>query len=322
MHATNKLFYRAWNYFEGSFRIPWNFASHFAGMRRTNSKSGLFCEKRMMRRAAAVIKSAAMVPARCRLSLRSSARVQGALRITQSNKNNRSVERLLFLAEFKRSDDVMSESDSSTTPSIERIDSKLGTAMPSCFDPTRRALILTALATGASIVASRPAAAGEDQPGSDQRPQKDDVLVVSEGEHEGQVIAPQDLKLGGPLLRAWPKDPKTSVVRNGSRLNEILVVRLDPAELDEETRARSADGIVAYSAICTHQGCPVTAWVKGATGDKDICKCFCHNSEFDPRQSAQVVFGPAPRRLAALPLTTAGGSLTVAATFVGKIGGQ
>jgi len=216
----------------------------------------------------------------------------------------------------------MSESDRSATSSVESMSSELDTAMPPCSEPTRRALILTALATGTCMFASRPAAAGEDQPGSDERPQKADVLVVSEGEHEGQVIEPQDLKPGGPPVRAWPKDPKTSVIRNGSRLNEVLVVRLDPAELDDETRARSADGIVAYSVICSHAGCPVTGWLKGAAGDNDVLKCFCHNSEFDPRQSAQVVFGPAPRRLAALPLATTGGSLTVAATFVGKVGGQ
>jgi rieske iron-sulfur protein len=216
----------------------------------------------------------------------------------------------------------MSESDRSATPSVESISSELDTAMPPCSEPTRRALILTALATGTCMLASRPAAAGEDQPGSDERPQKADVLVVSEGEHEGQVIEPQDLKPGGPPVRAWPKDPKTSVIRNGSRLNEVLVVRLDPAELDDETRSRAADGIVAYSAICSHAGCPVTGWLKGAAGDNDVLKCFCHNSEFDPRQGAQVVFGPATRRLAALPLATAGGSLTVAATFVGKVGQQ
>ena len=125
--------------------------------------------------------------------------------------------------------------------------------------------------------------------------------------------SPQDLKLGGPPLRAWPKDPKTSVIRKGSRLNEILVVRLDPAELDDATRSHAADGIVAYSAICAHAGCPVTAWVKEEAGDKDVFKCVCHNSEYDPRQGAEVVFGPAPRRLAALPLVIADGSLTVAA---------
>jgi rieske iron-sulfur protein len=192
--------------------------------------------------------------------------------------------------------------------------------MSSSSDQTRRMLILAALATG--IAASTPAAADEDQPGSDERPQKGDVLVFSEGEHTGEVIKPQDLMLGGPPVRAWPKDSITSVIRKGSRLNEVLVVRLDPAELDDETRSRSADGIVAYSIICAHAGCPVTAWVKEEAGDKDVFKCVCHNSEYDPRQSAQVVFGPAPRRLAALPLAIADGSLTVAATFVGKVGAQ
>jgi rieske iron-sulfur protein len=195
--------------------------------------------------------------------------------------------------------------------------------MSSFSDQTRRTLILTALATAAGIAASESvAAADEDQPGSDERPQKADLLVLSEGEHEGETVTPQDLKLGGPPVRAWPKDPKTSVIRKGSRLNEVLVIRLDPAELDDETRAHAADGIVAYSAICSHAGCPVTAWVKGATDDKDVFKCVCHNSEYDPRDGAQVVFGPAPRRLAALPLTIIDGSLVVAASFVGKVGAQ
>jgi len=194
--------------------------------------------------------------------------------------------------------------------------------MSSSSDQTRRTLILTALATAASVTASKPATADEDQPGRDERPQKADVLVFSEGEHADEVITPQDLKLGGPPVHAWPKDSKTSVIRKGSRLNEVLVTRLDPAELDDETRARAADGIVAYSAICTHAGCPVTAWVKGAAGEQDVFKCVCHNSEYDPRHSAEVVFGPAPRRLAALPLAITEGSLTVAGTFVGKVGAQ
>jgi Rieske Fe-S protein len=180
---------------------------------------------------------------------------------------------------------------------------------------------LTTLATGA-FLAGRFAAAQEDQPGSDERPQQGDLLVLSEAEHEGKIIKAGDLKLGEPPLHAWPKDPKTSVIRKGSRLNEILVLRLDPGGMDEETRSRSADGIVAYSAICTHTGCSVTGWLKSETGDKDVLKCFCHNSEFNPREGAQVVFGPAPRRLAALPLAIADGSLTIAARFVGKVGAQ
>jgi rieske iron-sulfur protein len=62
--------------------------------------------------------------------------------------------------------------------------------------------------------------------------------------------------------------------------------------------------------------------VKQDGGEKDVFKCVCHNSEYDPRQGAEVVFGPAPRRLAALPLVISDGSLIVAATFVGKVGAQ
>ena len=148
------------------------------------------------------------------------------------------------------------------------------------------------------------------------------MLVLSEGDHEGEVVKPGDLTLGGLPVHAWPEDPKTSVIRKGSRLNEILVIKLDPGELDEETRSRSADGIVAYSVICTHAGCPVSEWVKAEAGDKNVLKCPCHNSEFNPRENAKVVFGPVPRRFAALPLTVADGSLIVAATFVGKVGAQ
>jgi rieske iron-sulfur protein len=217
----------------------------------------------------------------------------------------------------------MSESDHNATISVENMGVSLVTDMSSPPDHARRTLILTALAAGVCVAASQSAtAADEDQPGSDERPQKADLLVASEGDDEGKVIKPQDLKLGGPPLHAWPKDPKTSVIRSGSRLNEILVIRLDPAELDDETRSHAADGIVAYTAICAHAGCPVTGWVKGEEVDKEVFKCFCHNSEYDPRHGAEVVFGPAPRRLAALPLAIVDGSLVVAGSFVGKVGGQ
>src|SRR5262249_3756796 len=115
-----------------------------------------------------------------------------------------------------------------------------------CPDHTRRSLLLTALAAD-TCLAGKSASSEDDKPGSDERPQYGDVLVVSEGEHQGVVFKPDDLKLGGPQVHAWPKDPKTSVVSNGSRLNEILFIRLDPGELDKETRRRCADRIVAHS---------------------------------------------------------------------------
>jgi rieske iron-sulfur protein len=213
----------------------------------------------------------------------------------------------------------MSESKYDIATSIERRIAERKAKC--CADQTRRTLILTALAGGACLAAN-VASADDDQPGSDERPQKGDLLVFTEGDHAGEVIKTEALELGGPPVHAWPKDPKTSVVRKGSRLNEILIVKLDPAELEDGTRSHAADGIVAYSAICAHAGCPVTAWVKEQDGDKNVFKCMCHNSEYDPRNDAEVVFGPAPRRLAALPLVIADGTLMVAAPFIGKVGAQ
>ena len=82
-----------------------------------------------------------------------------------------------------------------------------------CPKQTRRSLLLRALATGAYVAAGGSAAAQEDQPGSDERPQKGDLLVLSEGERQGEVVGPGDLTLGGPPVHAWPQDPKSSVIR-------------------------------------------------------------------------------------------------------------
>jgi nitrite reductase/ring-hydroxylating ferredoxin subunit len=82
-------------------------------------------------------------------------------------------------------------------------------------------------------------------------------------------------------------------VRSGSRLNLVLLLRFDPGELSPETRLRAADGVVGYTAICTHTGCEVEEWL----AEKQLLYCGCHASMFDPKDGARVVDGPAPRVL-------------------------
>jgi rieske iron-sulfur protein len=149
-------------------------------------------------------------------------------------------------------------------------------------------------------------------------PLEGDALVFAYGDRAGQIIAPADVTLGAKQLLAFPMQPATRRVRDASRMNQLIVVRLPPEKLTEETRARAADGIVAYSGVCTHTGCDVTDWF----GDVLRFKCPCHESEFDPTDAARVVGGPAPWQLAALPLKLADGMLVVAGAFVGKVGFQ
>ena len=80
------------------------------------------------------------------------------------------------------------------------------------------------------------------------------------GDTPQSPLTPNDIPLGAGQVMAWPMDPAGNVVRDGSRLNKVLLVRLDPAVLDPQTEERAADGVVAYSAICPHTGCEVINW--------------------------------------------------------------
>jgi len=188
-----------------------------------------------------------------------------------------------------------------------------GSASPSSGPLVRRALLNGALAAGLAVPFARTPLAQEARLA---RPGKGDLLVHASGDKVRQVITLADLPVGGPPVMAWPMDPASKSLRDGSRLNEVVLVRLSPESLDETTRARSVDGVVGYSAMCTHALCPVTGW----NAEKHALRCPCHNSEFDPTRAAEVVFGPAPRPLPGLPLAVTDGALIVAGKFLGKVG--
>lgn len=81
----------------------------------------------------------------------------------------------------------------------------------------------------------------------------------------------------------------------------VLLMRLDPQELKEEEDRKtwSYDGIVAYSKVCTHVGCPVALYEQHT----HHLLCPCHQSQFDVSEHAKVIFGPAKRPLPQLPIT-------------------
>ena len=150
-----------------------------------------------------------------------------------------------------------------------------------------------------------------------ERPREGDVLVATDSDKPTPLV-PGDLEVGAKQTMVWPMDAASGVVRNGSRLNKVLLLRLDPAGFDPVTVERAADGVVAYSAVCTHAGCDVITW----HADRHLLECPCHNSVYDPMEAGKVVGGPAPRPLPALPLRVADGRLVVAKPFTGRAGFQ
>lgn len=159
-------------------------------------------------------------------------------------------------------------------------------------------------------------AAGQGDPAS-LRPQEGDLLVKL-GDTGHTPLTPADIPVASIQTLAWAMDPSDKTVRSGSRLNQVILLRFDPTTLAPETRARAADGVVAYTAICTHEGCDIDNFL----ASEQVVSCSCHFSTFDPRDGARVVEGPAPRVLPALPLKVAGGKLVVAQPFVGRVGFQ
>lgn len=185
-----------------------------------------------------------------------------------------------------------------------------GDEWPSCRCYGRRTILGLALA---QLVAGPARAAGEGE--AAKPPAPEDRFAFLSGPKKGQLVRVDDLALGGPQIQAFPMAPD-GTVRNDNRLNLVILARLDPATLSDETRARSADGVVAYSAVCPHQGCPVNMW----STEKSAFVCSCHGSTFDPRKAAEVIGGPAPRPLASLGLKVSDGVVLVASAFSGHVG--
>jgi rieske iron-sulfur protein len=177
--------------------------------------------------------------------------------------------------------------------------------------PRRKIIQLTVaglVAPGASVAAGAGALEG---------PVAGDRLVEEDAEGAPRPLGPADLPLGKPML-AFPFDAKTKAPRDGSRLNKVMLIRLAEADLDAATKARAAGGVLAFSAICTHQACDVKTWLT----KEQVAVCFCHSSKFKLLDGGAVTAGPATRALPILPLKLEGEQLVVTDGFSTTPGGQ
>ena len=154
-------------------------------------------------------------------------------------------------------------------------------------------LSLVAMAESKADAQDDPAAA---------RPKPGDLLVRDDDEGKKPLTHAEIAADAKPTV-AWAMEPDSKTVRNGSRFNRLVVGRL-------------GDDLFAFTAICTHDGCDVTDWLK----DEHMLSCPCHYSKFDPKDGGRVKDGPAPRALPQLPLTVTDGTLVVSAPFTSKVG--
>src|SRR5215212_4914017 len=96
-----------------------------------------------------------------------------------------------------------------------------------------------------------------------------------------------DAGAGGTAIASESEVAPGSALKFEDSGNPAFLVHLDNGKF------------VAYSAICTHQGCTV------AYKDGNLA-CPCHGSVFDPANGASVVAGPAQRPLPEIPVKVRG----------------
>ncbi|MCX5382906.1 ubiquinol-cytochrome c reductase iron-sulfur subunit [Streptomyces sp. NBC_00083] len=106
-----------------------------------------------------------------------------------------------------------------------------------------------------------------------------------------EPLRPEDL-LVGSLTFAKPEgleedaeDFQTQIAKAA-----LMLVRIKPEDIKDKRELEwSHQGIVAYSKICTHVGCPISLYEQ----QTHHVLCPCHQSTFDLSDGARVIFGPA-----------------------------
>jgi len=136
----------------------------------------------------------------------------------------------------------------------------------------------------------------------------------------GTPIKPSDLEVGA-LVNAEPAimyetDAEGERVLHGKELLQakskaaVIVVRMRPEDITAAKGRENwgIDGILCYSKICTHVGCPISLYEQ----QTHHVLCPCHQSTFDLADNGKVIFGPAHRALPQLPLAIDGEGYLIA----------
>ncbi len=175
----------------------------------------------------------------------------------------------------------------------------------------RRTLVLAMLALGAAaVVPLRSLFPLRIDPREELRrtPWRDGSRVVTK---DGQPVRADDVEVGA-FLTVFPEGHTTADDATA------VLLRLEPGDLDRASGEPTVGGgLIAFSKLCTHAGCPVGLYEQTTR----VLLCPCHQSVFDVLQGARPVSGPAARPLPRLPLSIDGdGDVRAAGDFRGQVG--
>jgi len=141
-------------------------------------------------------------------------------------------------------------------------------------------------------------------------PQIGDVFVFADGPKKGTVVMVDDVVLDAAPLTVMPKDP-SGAVRDGDNFTTLLY-KLPKDKIQADMLGDTIDGLAAWSAICTHQGCTMTdIHQKSIAVNAFGFICPCHDAIFDPTQDGKNTGGATSAILAYFPIKSDGGKIVV-----------
>lgn len=110
-----------------------------------------------------------------------------------------------------------------------------------------------------------------------------------------EPLRPEDVVVGS-LTFAMPEGLEEDAHDFQSQIAKaaLMIIRIEPDNIkDKREREWAHEGIVAFSKICTHVGCPISLYEQ----QTHHVLCPCHQSTFDLSDGARVIFGPAGHAL-------------------------
>ncbi|WP_329592904.1 Rieske (2Fe-2S) protein [Streptomyces sp. NBC_01005] len=110
-----------------------------------------------------------------------------------------------------------------------------------------------------------------------------------------EPLRPEDVTVGS-LTFAMPEGltEEAEDFQNQIAKAALMIIRIEPDNIkDKREREWAHEGIVAFSKICTHVGCPISLYEQ----QTHHVLCPCHQSTFDLSDGARVIFGPAGHAL-------------------------
>jgi len=136
----------------------------------------------------------------------------------------------------------------------------------------------------------------------------------------------ETFEVGATITEDMLSVPDSALVYPANHVDQndflIRLHRLEPDEIGPPTvEDMTANGYVAYSAICTHLGCTVD-WAEDQEADtgNPTNYCNCHGSQFDPYRGAEVVNPPADKPLPQIGVALEEGQITLNSDFEAKVG--